>query len=319
MGFGLNDVLKVAVPAYGATSLLGGMLGKKDKVSQEAMLTPEQKAMMAKLSGFAETGQFGDFKAGAEVPIQYMDARATGAEEQSLSALQNLLSTGIPEQYKLSSDMLKQYASADPFGGYQTFSDMTDREIAKASAGVKRSAGFAGNLYSTDTVKKLGDVEGQGVSAKAAELARLTDRGMDRKLSAAQLALQAGESEQGARIGQIDAAQRYGSVIRNLNNAAMAERNNELLRRRQELLLPIDAAKSVLGKGVEYGVPSVETSPYADLMNMVGQIGGTAIGAAIGGPPGAMIGGTIGKTVTGTVTQPRVTTAQRRMGQQEPR
>ena len=88
-----------------AAGVASSLLGKK-KTSQVPLETPEQRAARKKLMGFADTGQFGDFKAGEEVPLGYGDYGVTGYETQGLSSLQQLLSESIPEQYRLGDDAL---------------------------------------------------------------------------------------------------------------------------------------------------------------------------------------------------------------------
>jgi hypothetical protein len=105
-------------------------------------------------------------------------------------------------------------------------------------------------------------------------MARLTDNALQRRLQAIPLAYQSGEAQQAARLNQIEASQRFGGLTRQLNDASIKARDAELLRRRQELQLPIEAAKTVAGQTANYGVPSINTSPYGDLLGLVGQIGG---------------------------------------------
>lgn len=284
-------------------------LGKGGEQAQVPLLTPEQKAAMAKLSQFSETGQFGDFKAGADVGVGVgQDFRASGLEEQGLSELQSLLRGGIPEQYKLSDDAIKSFmdtSSQNLDAQFQPFKDMVARQMRESDASVRRNAGFAGSLYSTDTIRNLGDVRARGNESMTAEMARLTDRALDRKMSAIPLALQSAESKQATTLGRVGASQTYGSLIRSLNNAQIAARDAEILRRRQELQQPIDAAKTVLGANANYGVEKVQAaSPYADLLGLVGTIGGAAIGGAFGGPAGASVGSNVGRSAVNHVITP---------------
>lgn len=84
-------------------------------------------------------------------------------------------------------------------------------------------------------------------------------------------------------MNQIQAAHQYGSLTRQLNDASIKARDAELLRRRQELQLPIQAAQTVAVQQANYGVPSIETSPYGDLLGLVGQIGGQYLSNKYGG------------------------------------
>jgi hypothetical protein len=303
MGFGLNDALKVAVPVYGATSLLAGKLGGVGSTSQEAMMTPEQKAAMARLSDFSATGRFGDFKAGEEQNLGYGDFNATGLEMQGQSALQSLLRGGIPDQYRMGDEALKGFLETDPAAikaQFDPFAAQVQRQIKDSNTALKRGAGFAGNLYSTNTIRNMGDIQARGNETLTAQLANLTNQAADRRMQAIPLAYQSAESQQGAKLQQISASQQYGALTRQLNDASIKARDAEILRRREELKMPIQAAQGIMGTNVNYGVPSVQNqSPYADLLGMVGQIGGAAIGGSFGGPAGAMVGSSVGKSVGG--------------------
>lgn len=240
--------------------------------------TPEQKAARAKLSGFAQTGTYGDFTAGAEVPLGYGDFNVTAPEKAGMSTLQQILNGGIPDQYRMGDAALQDLLQNDPAkiaAQFDPFKAQTERQIAESDRTLKRSAGFAGSLYSTDTIRRLGDLQARGNETLTSQLANLTNSALDRKLSAIPLAYQSAESQQASGLQRVDASQRYGDLTRRLNDASIKARDAELLRRRQELQLPIQAAGAVMGSSY---TPDVQTSPYQDLLGMVGQVGGNYLG-----------------------------------------
>lgn len=254
--------------------------GKK-KTSQVPLEPPEVTAARQALYKYSQTGQYGDFTAGDEVPLGYGDFNATGIEQQGLSSLQNLLSSGIPSQYQMGDAALQNMLGSTQEqiqSQFDPFKAQTQRQITDSETALKRGAGFAGNLYSTNTIKGLGDIQARGNETLTAELARLTDSALNRQLSAIPLAYQSGMDQESIQQGRIGASQQYGGLTRQLNDASIKARDAELLRRRQELQLPIDAAKSVIGSTPQYGIPSVETNQFNDLLNMVGQIGGQYAG-----------------------------------------
>jgi hypothetical protein len=266
--------IPAAIMAGGA--IASSLLGKK-KQEQVPLETAEQRAARQKLMGFADSGEFGDFKAGAEVPLGYGDYNMTGIEGQGQTALQDLLNQGLPSQYATGDAALMDYLKTDPTdiaAQYDPFKAQVQRQIKESDRALKRNAGYAGNLYSTDTIRGLGDIQARGNETLTAEMARLTDSALQRRLQAIPLAYQSGEAQQSAKLNQIQASQQYGSLTRQLNDASIKARDAELLRRRQELQLPIEAAKTVAGQTANYGVPSIQTSPYGDLLGLVGQIGG---------------------------------------------
>lgn len=271
-------IAMLAAPTVAAS--VGGLF-KKKKTSQVPLETPEQRAARQKLLGFANTGQFGDFQAGAEVPLGFGDFNATGIEQQGLSSLQQLLGSGIPDQFKMGDAALQDLLATSPQqieNQFNPFKTQVQRQIGESNAALKRNAGFAGNLYSTNTIQNLGDVQARGNETLTSQLANLTNEALNRRLSAIPLAYQSGQAQEGINLGRIQASQQFGGLTRQLNDASIKARDAEILRRRQELQLPIQAAQTVAGQGSNFGIPSVETSPYQDLLNMVGQVGGQYAG-----------------------------------------
>lgn len=276
MSFGLNRTLN---------KLLGGGTETQNQVPLE---TPEQAAARKKLMEFADTGKFGDFTAGANIGIQPGDFNATDIEKLGLSNLQALLQSGIPSQYKMADEAMADLMATDPAkiqAQFDPFKAQTERQIAESNAALKRGAGFAGNLYSTRTIQNLGDIQARGNETLTSKLAELTNQALDRRVSAAQVAIQSAQAQEEMNLNRISASQTYGSLIRNLNNQAVDARNAEILRRRNELMLPINAAGTVVGSNVQFGVPSIETpkqSTVMDLLNIAAKVGGQVVGNRMG-------------------------------------
>ena len=276
-GAALGGMLGGPTGAMIGGSIGGSLFGKKKKQEQVPLETPEQRAARQKLMGFANTGTFGNFTAGTEVPLGFGDYNMTGIEGQGQSALQGLLKQGLPSQYAVGDNALMDYLKTDPTdvaAQFNPFKTQVERQIKESNRALKRNAGAMGNLYSTDTVRNLGDIQERGNETLISELARLTDNALQRRLQTIPLAYQSGEAQQAARLNQIEASQRFGGLTRELNDASIKARDAELLRRRQELQLPIEAAKTVAGQQAEFGVPSASVSPYGDLLGIVAQIGG---------------------------------------------
>lgn len=285
MGFSKSfKRIGTAVATGGLSEVPGLLKSKKSTATQVPLETPEQTMARRKLFDYMNTGVFGDFKAGQEIPIQYGDYSMSPYEEQGQSALGDLLASGIPEQYQLGDAAVRDLIDTSPAGleaMFSPFKDIVTRNTREASDSVKRNAAFTGNLYSTNTIKNLGDVEARGNETMAAELARLTEGALNRKLNAVPLAYRSGMDQENIRMGRIGASQQFGGLARNLNNARVAERNAEILRRREELKMPIQAAGTVLGSSPNYGAPSVTTSEPSTLMQLL-QILGPVAGAAMG-------------------------------------
>lgn len=272
-----------AAAAPVAASAVSGLFGKK-KTKQEPFYSPQQLDAINRLLDFSKTGKYGDFQAGSEVPLGYGDFNTTDIENQGLSSLQNLISSGIPSQFKLGDDALASILNPDPNyiqSQFDPFKAQTERQIRDSETALKRGAGFAGNLYSTNTIKGLGDIQARGNETLTSELARLTDSALNRRLSAIPLAYQSAQAQEDINQGRIGSAFQYGGLTRQLNDASIKARDNELLRRRQELQLPIQAAQTVAGSSAPFGVPEVNSSPFNDILDLVGQIGGNYLGNEI--------------------------------------
>jgi hypothetical protein len=265
------------VPAItAAAAVLPKLLGN-GKQEQVPLETFEQGEARRRLLDFADTGRFGQFRAGEDVPLGYGDYGITGIEQQGQDALQNMLNSGISKQYSVGDAALADYLKTDPTdvsAQFDPFNNQVNRQIADSERALKRSAGALGNLYSTDTIRGLGDIQARGNETKASQLASLTDNALNRRLQAIPLAYQSAEAQQSAQLRQIDASQNYGALTRQLNDASIKARDAELLRRRNELQLPIQAATAVAGQQANFGVPSIQTNPYGDLLGLAGQIGG---------------------------------------------
>lgn len=268
-----------AIIAAGITAApaIAGLFGGKKKVEEP----PEIKAARNLLLNFAQTGQYGEFKAGAPVGLGYGDYNATGIEQQGQTALQGLLSSGIPDQFRLGDQALQDILATSPGAieaQFQPFKTQVERQIGESEKGVRRAAAYGGNLYSSDTIRGLGDVQARGTETLTSKLAELTNEALNRKMQAIPLAYQSGEAQQNILQNQIASSQQYGALTRQLNDASIKARDAELLRRRQELTLPIQAAGTVLGGPSQ--IP-IEQSPYQALLGTVGQIGGQFLGSEL--------------------------------------
>lgn len=263
-----------AAIAAAAAPTIAGMFGKKKTIEEPK----EIQAARNLLLDFARTGKFGGFTAGENVPLGYGDFSPTDIENTGLSSLQHLLQNGIPDQYRMGDDALKGFLDTDPTAvqaQFDPFKRQVEKDTQDQESAAKRSAAFAGNLYSTDTIQNLGDIRSNANDTLTSKLAELTDSALNRRLSAIPLAYQAGEGRQNLALQQIGASQTYGGLARNLNDQSIKARDAEILRRRQELQLPIGAAGTVLNGPSQIPISS---SPYQDVLSTLGQVGGQYLG-----------------------------------------
>jgi len=164
---------------------------------------------------------------------------------------------------------------------FDPFKQQVERQVRDSNTALKRNAGFAGNLYSTNTIRSLGDIEARGNETLTAQLAALTNSALDRRLQAVPIAYAGGTAQEDITQGRIAAANQFGGLERALKNAGIEQGNAETLRRRNESLMPLDALKTVAGTPANFGVPSVETArqnPMLDLLTAVISAGGQYLG-----------------------------------------
>ena len=278
------------VATGGLYNVATGILGKKNTIKEPPEITRARQL----LGDFASTGKYGNFTAGAPVDLGYGDFNMTDAEKAGQTSLTNLLSSGIPDQFKLGDQALQDLLATSPGAidkQFQPFNTITDRNTQDALTAQKRAAAFGGNLYTSKNIKALGDIGAKANETKTAQLAQLTNQALDRRLQAIPLAYQSGMDQQQYQLNNIGASQQYGDLARSLNDQSIKARDAEILRERQELQLPIQTATNLVGSS---WTPPVSSSPYADLLNLAGTIGG----AYLGGPAGASVGSKAGTLLT---------------------
>lgn len=265
--------------------LFGG--GGTTSQDQSPFETPEQRNARQLLMRYATTGQIGDnFTAGEDLGLAQGNYNMTGLEQSGQSALQSLIQSGQPAMYGAADRATNGLLNTTPEGldaMFSPFSAIADRNNALAESSAKRSAAFGGGLYSSDTIRNLGDVNAKTAETKNAELARLTEGALNRKVSAIGLAQNSANGQESIARNRIADAYNYGDLERNLANAKVTEQNTEALRRRQEILGQLQGATAVSGSNVQWGVPSVEVqkeNPYLEFLKVAAQFAGAAKGMA---------------------------------------
>lgn len=287
MGFNLGNAV-TTVATGGLNKLWDAIQPNTITQDQVPLETPEQSAARKKLMEFANTGVFGKFTAGEDLGLGYGDYGVTPTEQTGLSSLQELLNSGIPSQYSLGDEALKSMLTTDPnqiAAQFDPFKTQVERQIKDSTNAAKRSGAYMGNLYSSDQVKQFGDIQARGNETLASQLANLTNESLNRRLQAIPLAYQSAKAQEENKLNRIAASQQYGALTRQLNDASIKARDAEILRKRQELGLPITAASNVAGQNANFGVPSVTTSEPSTMMNLLNLLvqGGSRLASARGG------------------------------------
>lgn len=288
MAFGLLG----GASLLGVGGTLGALLnGTKKTQTQVPLEPPEITAARKSLSDYANTGVFGtgdnQIVAGQDLGLPLGNYDINSTERSALSNLEQIINASLPSSLTSANDTLNNFlndTSIDPAGQFAPFKTAVERELRDRTNELKRSAAFAGNLFSRDTIQNLGDVQARGQEQLTSALAELTNQALNRRLSAAQAAPGVAGAIDTLNSNRIRDALSLGGYERNLSNVGAEVQRNELLRQRDEQLGRINALQAVLGSTPQYGVPSIdytEPSPFQNFLNIVAQIGGKAVGNAL--------------------------------------
>jgi hypothetical protein len=278
------------------------------------------------LTGFTPGAELPGFDAGADLGLSLGNFDITGVEQQGLTGIERLLSSAGDRNPLLGTTQaaLEDIIGGvdfDPSGSFSGFQDRLDRELRERSSDLRREAGFTGNLFSTGTIERLGDVQARGTEAGAAELGRLETEARDRRLKAIPIALQqalvGNELELSRLLPGIESSFEFGGLERELSDTEAIREFNEGLRRRgesqsdllrrrseegtdalrrrgevlsdvgrkrSEQLSVLDLLRTVLGSNTPFGIPEItvpDQSPFQGAFDQAARIGGGLIGRGL--------------------------------------
>jgi hypothetical protein len=279
---GWDDVAKVGFPLYGAFDT------EYDTVTQGPLESPQQRAARQMLMEYANTGKVGDIKAGQDLGVKLGDYEMAGTERTGLNQLNQLMASGNPEMYGVANQGIRDMMDTSAAGldtMFQPYKVLAEREGRDANDALKRMAGVTGNLYSTDTIRKQGDVATRTAESNMARLSDLMNSALNRKMTATGLAQQAGSLEESTKRNRIQDAMTLGARERELSNQKVQAEYQEKLRRRSEIMGQLDAASSVSGAPVQFGVESMKVAkpnPYMDLIQLIVSGGSRLAGSGAG-------------------------------------
>jgi hypothetical protein len=270
-----EDILNV-----GTFGLWNEITKPGDPVKQKPLETPEQTEARKRLLEFSKTGELNT--SSGLYPGSFGNYSLTPVEKMGESKLYEYLNSASPELFQIGSDNLKGLLSSDKFdpysptGTYAGFKSDVERNLRESTDRVKRESAFSKNLYSTDTIDRIGDLEEQGQNQLTSKLAELYDTYTQRKLSAIPLAFQGANQLETSNANKIGAAYQYGSLPRMLDIAGSQAIYNDWLRSRTEQL---NSLNSVASSNANFGVESIPTpNKWLELIKVAAEIGGKFIG-----------------------------------------
>lgn len=252
---------------------------RSSTVTQDAFMTPEQKAQQAMLSQLASTGKHGDINLGDAYTGSLGDFNQTDTQKLAGNRLYDLLNAGNPEGYNTARTTLTGLANNkfnpdDPSSGYAAFQRQVARAGGVANDALNREAAITGDRYSTAIGRNKADLGAQLNDQLASKLGDLYNAAQDRSLNAAN-SLGNLETMQGNNTRANLAAgfeTQQGGLQQLLNTAKAQADYNEFNRQRAEKLSRIDIGQNLLGQKYQWGQQSVTTKAPSIFGQMYGEL-----------------------------------------------
>jgi hypothetical protein len=277
----------LALPlALTAASAIGSVFAKpkKNKIPWEVADAWD------KLREFGMSGKIGNYTAGQDYGGPLGNYDKSQIETTGQNKLLELLTSARPEMFDAATNELKSLlspnSSYDPYnerGLYKGFAENVDRATLESTDALKRSAAFGGSLYSRDTMKRLGNLQEQGMKQKSDKLAELYDTFAQRRLSAVPMAASLGQAQEGLDQGRIGAAFQYGGLDRTLADSSAKASYADFLRKQSEKQGQIGALQAV---GGGYPGQTYSPSPYESVLTMLSTLGGYGLMNSFNGSGG---------------------------------
>jgi hypothetical protein len=266
--------------------------GGSTDVSQIPLMDPAQAEARSGLLSFAKSGSYGGYTAGTPYTGSLGDFGVSALEQGGLNRIGANANAGPGENYTMGADVLKELLTTDKYnplnneGVYSGLSGTIDRATREASDALKRNAGYGGSLYSTSTIRNLGQVAARGAETKANTLANMYQQYVGQKLGGVNTALSYDQQQQASKQQQLQNEMTYGGLPRTLNTAKDQADYAEFQRQQQEKQGQVTALTNLAGSNVPFGVPNVSipnANPWLDVMNLLAGFGGKVVGGYAGG------------------------------------
>lgn len=276
-------------------SLLGNFLDKSGGFQNSDYY--EKIKALQDLSAFSSTGKIGSFTAGERYGQPTGNYLISPTEELATKKLYSSIDAGTPQSIQFGdSALMKLFGrTGDYFDvsslkpNLDAYKDLSEVQTKRGFDAIKRNAAFSGNLYSTDTIRKMGDYQTQSNADINARLADLTQGYMQLQAQSKQNQFSALSSllpqfynsattQENINNSRIGNAFNFGGLQRTLSDAKAKDAYSEWLRARQEPLIQLDTMKSLIG-----AEPSgyYEPSKWSGLLNALAGAGGASAGYGI--------------------------------------
>ncbi len=245
---------------------------KKKEVNQEVMMPEWQQEAGKSLADFVQK-YIKSYEPGADYSGLSSLSSATDPEKQGLGILSSYLSSANPESLNNASKVVNDTLSGgyDPYSSnyYSGMRRNLEKERGVALAGAKRNAAKYGYRTSSIENKRLGQVEENTYNRLSDIIAQVQENERGRQLNAVPFALQVAQAETNVPLQKVQASQQYGSLSRLLEGVNY----QDFLRKQTEKSGAVNAAGSLYGTSVPYGVKNLEYTDPTTLSKMLGYAG----------------------------------------------
>jgi hypothetical protein len=264
-----------------------GFGSKPQTVTQQPMLTEDQKKALAGLTQFGTTGSYGGYTAGTPYTGKLGDYSMSPLETAGQSKLTELLGSGSPEMLNAANTELKNLLTGNTYDPYSetsifpTFKKKVLRETEEATDALKRSGAYTGGLYSTDILKNMGTLRERGQEQLSSKMAELFNQYQQNKINAIPQALNAATTGENIAQNRIAASQQYGQLQRMIADTEATRQYDEWKRQRGELSQPLQTLSTVAGMNVPWGTESMTIpgqSGWNAILDLASNLGGTYLG-----------------------------------------
>jgi len=270
----------VAIGTTGA-SLIGGALmgGGGSQTTSSPALTEEQKQILSMLGNYGKTGYLGDQNMEYQGTLgNYSKSGMEGAAQNKLLGYVTGAQPQIGSSFGVGQSALNKLIAGDYYdplndgGAYKGYKESVMRELGESKARAKRDAAVGGNLYSTNTVNKIGDLEAQAVNNMTNKTADLYQNYVNQRVNAIPQAMSYGlqegqfnQNNQRLGIDAAGAAMSAGALDRALADQKAKDAYNNFLQNRQSRLGALGTALGT--KATDNVISTPSTSPWSSLFN----------------------------------------------------
>ena len=252
---------------------------KKTTTTQEPMLEEYQKLAGSGLGTFIQK-YLSQYEPGKESGLDFSSlGTATGAENTGLDQLNKYLaSVGTGDLFDASKQQTLdtlggRYANPNESPFIKSMINLSNMNLQDSIDQSRRSAGSRGTYFTKSAIEGENRLRERANTGLDAVVGDFINQERGRQFAAAPFAQQLDQyANQDVPLSKIHASQTYGSLPRLLQSAQLEAEYNDFSRKQDELSGVPQAAQSLFGTQVPYGIKSLTTKAPSTFMSMLGEL-----------------------------------------------